>query len=273
MGCFVPEMTFFDEGSLVAVLTTEPLGRALDYKAPQGGCFLGAFVEVPLGPRRVLGVVWGAGEGGFDPARIRLVGRVLDAAPMGDAMRTFLMRAADYTLTPIPATPRLATRAPGLADPPGPRKVYRKGMQDPDRMTEARARAVPPLDEYGRAAFTLSELAELAGVTTSVIKGLVKRNHRGGSTARSGLCPARSGSAGQVADRRPDAGGRTVGGCGSKVPLWYDAPERCDRVGQDRSLSGSGCRDLAQGAAGAGAVAGNRLDQRVSGAGRGSVRF
>ena len=103
MGSFVPEMTFFDEGSLVAVLTTEPLGRALDYKAPQGGCFLGAFVEVPLGPRRVLGVVWGAGEGGFDPARIRSVARVLDAAPMGGAMRTFLMRAADYTLTPVPA--------------------------------------------------------------------------------------------------------------------------------------------------------------------------
>ncbi|MFZ1660813.1 MAG: DEAD/DEAH box helicase, partial [Paracoccaceae bacterium] len=169
------EITFFDEGSLVAVLTTEPLGRALDYKAPQGGCFLGAFVEVPLGPRRVLGVVWGAGEGGFDAARIRPIVRVLDAAPMGDAMRTFLMRAADYTLTPIPAMLRLATRAPGLADPPGPRKVYRKGLQDADRMTDARARVMAVLAEYGGVAFTLSELAELAGVTTSVIKGLAKQ--------------------------------------------------------------------------------------------------
>ena len=175
MGCFVREITFFDEGSLVAVLTTEPLGRALDYKAPQGGCFLGAFVEVPLGPRRVLGVVWGAGEGGFDAARIRPIVRVLDAAPMGDAMRTFLMRAADYTLTPIPAMLRLATRAPGLADPPGPRKVYRKGLQDADRMTDARARVMAVLAEYGGVAFTLSELAELAGVTTSVIKGLAKQ--------------------------------------------------------------------------------------------------
>lgn len=175
MGCFVREITFFDEGSLVAVLTTEPLGRALDYKAPQGGCFLGAFVEVPLGPRRVLGVVWGAGEGDFDAARIRPIVRVLDAAPMGDAMRTFLMRAADYTLTPIPAMLRLATRAPGLADPPGPRKVYRKGLQDADRMTDARARVMAVLAEYGGVAFTLSELAELAGVTTSVIKGLAKQ--------------------------------------------------------------------------------------------------
>jgi primosomal protein N' (replication factor Y) len=165
---------FFDEGALVSVLTTEPLGRALDYRAPGGGCFTGAFVEVPLGPRRVLGVVWGAGEGGYDLAKVRPVTRVLDAAPMGEAMRTFIQRAADYTLTPMPAMLRLASRAPGLADPPGPRKVFRKGWQEPDRMTEARGRVIAVLDDYGGAAFTLSELAALAEVTTSVIKTMVK---------------------------------------------------------------------------------------------------
>jgi primosomal protein N' (replication factor Y) len=169
----VAEPSFFGGGDLVAVLTTEPLGRALDYRAPEGGCFAGAFVEVPLGPRRVLGVVWGPGEGRFDPAKIRPVTRVLDAAPMGAAMRTFLTRAADYTLTPMPAMLRLATRAPGLADPPGPRRVYRRGGAAPDRLTEARARVMEVLADYGGAAFTLSELAGLAGVTTGVVKGLV----------------------------------------------------------------------------------------------------
>ena len=43
----------FPEGTLVAVLTTEPLDRPLDYKAPEGGCRLGDFVQVPLGPRKV----------------------------------------------------------------------------------------------------------------------------------------------------------------------------------------------------------------------------
>ncbi|MDI3336496.1 primosomal protein N' [Defluviimonas aestuarii] len=169
------ELEFFDEGALVSVLTTEPVGRAFDYRAPEGGCFLGAFVEVPLGPRRVLGVVWGAGEGGYDLAKVRPVTRVLDAAPMGEAMRAFLVRAADYTLTPMPAMLRLATRAPGLADPPGPRRVYRKGCSEPDRMTNARGRVLDVLDEYGGAAFTLGELAGLAGVSTSVVKGLVKQ--------------------------------------------------------------------------------------------------
>lgn len=171
----MPDLTFFDEGDLVAVLTTEPIGRALDYKAPEGGCFVGAFVEVPLGPRRVLGVVWGPGEGGFDLSRARSVTRLLDAAPMGASTRAFLMRVADYTLTPMPAVLRLATRAPGLADPPGPRRVYRKGLAEPDRMTDARGRVLAVLDEYGGAAFALSELAALAGVTTSVVKGLVKQ--------------------------------------------------------------------------------------------------
>ncbi|MCV2867943.1 primosomal protein N' [Defluviimonas sp. WL0002] len=166
---------FFEQGDLVAVLTTEPLGRTLDYRAPPGGCHAGAFVEAPLGPRRVMGVVWGPGEGGFDPAKIRSVTRVLDAAPMGAAMRAFLARAADYTLTSMPAMLRLATRAPGLADPPGPRRVYRKGWSSPDRMTDARARVMEVLDDYGGAAFTLGELAGLAGVSTGVVKGLVKQ--------------------------------------------------------------------------------------------------
>ena len=44
-------MIRFAPGDLVAVLTTQPLGRTLDYRAPEGGCAPGHFVEVPLGPR------------------------------------------------------------------------------------------------------------------------------------------------------------------------------------------------------------------------------
>ena len=165
--------SFFDEGALVGVLTTQPLGRALDYKAPEGGCHLGAFVEVPLGPRKVIGVVWGPGQGDYDYAKIRSVIRVLDAAPMRLEMRDFLQKAAAYTLTSMPAMLRLATRAPGLGDPPSMRKVYRRGTRDPDRMTDARRRVLDFLANYGDLSFTLKELSELAGVTPSVIKGLV----------------------------------------------------------------------------------------------------
>ena len=168
-----PPPDHFPEGARVAVLTTQPLDRLLDYTAPEGGCHLGAFVEVPLGPRKVLGVIWGAGQGDFPLNKIRAVTRVLDAAPMRDEMKRFLERAAAYTLTPRSAMLRLATRAPGLGDPPSMRKILRRGSGAPDRMTDARRRVLEVLQDYGDLAFTPKELAELSGVTGSVIKGLI----------------------------------------------------------------------------------------------------
>lgn len=164
----------YPEGARIGVLTSEPLGRILDYIAPAGGCAIGDFVEVPLGPRRVPGVVWGPGDGAFDRAKLRPVARVLDVAPMREELRLFLGRAADYTLTPLDAMLRLATRAPGLGQPPGARRVYRRSGRPPDRMTEARERVLAVFDDYGDAALRLGELAALAGVTTSVVKGLAR---------------------------------------------------------------------------------------------------
>jgi primosomal protein N' (replication factor Y) len=171
----VPQTDFFAPGAVVSVLTAQPLDRLLDYRAPEGGCMTGAFVEVPLGPRKVIGVVWGPGQGGFAPTRLREVIRVLDVAPMRAEMQEFLQRAADYTLTPLPAMLRLATRAPGLADPPAMRRVLRPGPTPPDRWTDARRRVMAVLGDYGGLAFTPTELAEAAGVSAGVIKGLVKQ--------------------------------------------------------------------------------------------------
>lgn len=168
-------ISFFDSGDLVGVLTTQPLDRLLDYRAPEGGCMTGAFVEVPLGPRKVLGVVWGPGQGNFDITKVRSVIRVLDTPAMQGGMRDFLGRVADYTMTPMPAMLRLATRAPGLGDPPSMRKVYRLGRGAPDRETDARRRVLAVLHDYGGLSFTLGELAEMAGASTSVVKGLVKQ--------------------------------------------------------------------------------------------------
>jgi len=164
----------FIEGDPVAVQVTQPLDRTLDYAAPAGGCVAGSFVEVPLGPRRVVGVVWGRGSGEIDRARIRPVARALDVAPMRAEMRDFLIRAAGYTLTPMHAMLAMACRSPALVDPSSTRRVYRRGQGSPDRLTDARKRVLAALDEFDGLALTLAELARAAGVSPSVIKGLVR---------------------------------------------------------------------------------------------------
>ena len=49
------------------------------------------------------------------------------------------------------------------------------GEGEPDRMTDARRRVLERWSDYGGLAFTLKELAMQAGVTSSVVKGLVKQ--------------------------------------------------------------------------------------------------
>jgi primosomal protein N' (replication factor Y) len=89
-------------------------------------------------------------------------------------MRSFLTRAAEYTLTPMSAMLRLATRAPGLGDTPAMRKIYRLGAQVPVRLTPKRERVLHLLKDYPSLSFSLKELADMAGVTPSVVKGLAK---------------------------------------------------------------------------------------------------
>ncbi len=70
---------------------------------------------------------------------------------------------------------RLATRAPGLMDPPSMRRVYQlNDAFEGGKMTPARGRVLGVMEDFVDAVFTLKELADLAEASTSVIKGLVK---------------------------------------------------------------------------------------------------
>ncbi|MDB6181225.1 primosomal protein N' [Paracoccus fistulariae] len=163
---------FFPARARIAVLTTEPVG-VLDYLAPDEGVRQGQLVLVPLGPRRVIGLVRGAGQGDFDLAKLRPVAKVLKAEPFRPEFLEFLTRAADYTLTPLPLMLRMATRAPDLDRPPAARRIIVPAGDPPARMTEARQRVLDVIANHGGASFAPSELAQLAGVGTPVVKGLV----------------------------------------------------------------------------------------------------
>ncbi|MTH76675.1 primosomal protein N' [Paracoccus aestuariivivens] len=164
---------FYPHGTRIAVLTQEIVG-ILDYLAPEGGVRLGQLVVVPLGPRRVMGAVWGPGTGDFDMAKLRPVGRLVDAPPLQPEMIEFLIRMGEYTLTPLPLMLRMATRAPDLDQPPSARRVIHRAGPEPERMTDARAAVLRVIEDHGGAGFAPSELAQLAGVSSGVVQGLVK---------------------------------------------------------------------------------------------------
>ena len=65
------EENFFSGGSIVSVLTTEPIDKLLDYLVPREGVYVGTFVEVELGKRVVEGLVWGARTSSLDHRKLK----------------------------------------------------------------------------------------------------------------------------------------------------------------------------------------------------------
>ncbi len=66
----------------VSVLLPLALDVAYDYRVPEGiEVAPGAIVEVPLGQRQVIGVVWGTAEGGIAPARLKDIAAVRAVFP------------------------------------------------------------------------------------------------------------------------------------------------------------------------------------------------
>ncbi|MEM7270158.1 MAG: primosomal protein N' [Pseudomonadota bacterium] len=166
----------YGPGDLVSVLTPLPIDRAYDYLVGEEMVLAdGDLVEVEVGPNRLTGVIWGPGQGDADPAKLKMVFRKLDLPPMPAPMRRFLKKAADYTLTPMGGMLRLATRAPDLGKPPRPRIVYRLGEARPERQTRARTAVIEMLEGLGGAALSASAIAEEAGVSAGVVKGLAEQ--------------------------------------------------------------------------------------------------
>ena len=114
-------------------------------------------------------------KGDYDKNKIRTISNRLDVPEMQPEMMEFLSRAGRYTLTPINGMLKLATRAPGLANPPSMKTVYIKGDAEVDRMTPARERVLNTLRDTTDMQFTAKELTESAKVSISVIKGLVSQ--------------------------------------------------------------------------------------------------
>ena len=155
----------------VAVLLPYPLGP-YDYSVPpEMALSVGDYVVVPLGPREILGVVWGEGLGDVAAARLKPVAGRFDAPPMPESHRRFIEWVANYTLSPPGTVMRMSLTAPKALEPPRAAIAFQRGTVSPDlNLTPARRRVLDVLEERGFG--TAAELAEAAGCGVPVVRGL-----------------------------------------------------------------------------------------------------
>ncbi|MBB3896864.1 primosomal protein N' [Roseococcus suduntuyensis] len=160
-------------GRRIRVLLPLPLAEAYDYWLPADvPAGPGSFVEVPLGGRTTLGVVWeDAPEGGVAEGRLRDVIALKPAPPMHKPLREFVDWVAAYTLSPAGAVLRMAMAAPSALDEPAAVAGWRAVQPRPEgaRITPDRARA---LEALGTATLPGTEISRRAGVSPGVVRGL-----------------------------------------------------------------------------------------------------
>ncbi len=162
-----------DKLNAVAVLVPLPVPAPYDYLVPEGmSLSRGDVVEVPLGSRHIMGIVWGPGRGDVDAAKLKSVAGVLSDTALPGVLCDFLAWLADYTLSQPGMVMGLALRSAAVFDAPKMRTLLRPGGTLPQRMTDARQRVMDVAnDGFAR---TPGNLAKEAGVGTGVVKGLVE---------------------------------------------------------------------------------------------------
>jgi len=164
----------FSPGTRCGVLLPVPLGQVYDYRVPDDLVLrAGDFVRVPLGPRKLVGVVWGPGEGSVADAKLRAVIEKLPATPMAAITRRFVDWVASYTLSSLGAVLKMAMSVADALEPPKGVKAYRVAAQLPDiKMTATRERVLTVLE--AGPPMTASEAALEAGCSPAVVAGLAK---------------------------------------------------------------------------------------------------
>lgn len=166
-----------DSGPTIAVpvLVPMPAPGPYSYGVPEDMVVEpGSIVQVPLGPRQVIGVVWDKNDGPpVDPKKLRPITKTFDCPPLREEMRRFIDWVASYTLSPPGLVAKMALRAPAAFDPEPMVEGLRLTEARPERLTPARGRVIELAGEgHG---WTRSGLAHAAGVSTSVVEGLAKQ--------------------------------------------------------------------------------------------------
>ena len=157
---------------IAEVLLPLALAGAYSYVIPDGMTLLpGDYVEVPLGPRSRLGVVWAVKDEAPEGTRLKPVSLRFDFPPLSALNRRFIDWLAAYYLEPPGMVLRMVLRCPGLFAERQGAQAYRATGKTPRRLTPQRQRVLAVAAEGF--ALRAGELAEAAGVSAAVVKSLV----------------------------------------------------------------------------------------------------
>ncbi len=159
----------------VGVIFTNPKLPVLDYSTTDENIEIGSLVEVPLGSKVVIGVVWSAGDTKFDHTRLKQIIGTVNNIKLGSEFISFLKRASAYTLSPIQSFLKMAVQSLKFHEYQKAPIAYKLNNSSHLQITPRQKEVVTYIKEQPDRVAQYNKIKKDLGVSFSVLKSLEKK--------------------------------------------------------------------------------------------------
>ncbi|MBQ8293973.1 MAG: primosomal protein N' [Alphaproteobacteria bacterium] len=162
----------FNSGTVVKVLIPNVVNAGYDYRLT-AAAEIGAFVMVTVMNRPYIGVVWGVGDSGLPPNKIKNIVRVFDfRLDISDLQ--WIQKMSAWTLMSPGAVLRLIINVPDVFAPPKLEQLYSFNFDNRARMTDARQAVADAFASNDNGPMTVLDIQNIARVSSSVVRTMIK---------------------------------------------------------------------------------------------------
>ena len=162
----------FNAGDIVKVLIPNVANSGYDYRltAPAE---LGSFVRVNVMARSYIGVVFGVGDSGLPPEKIKNTTDVF-AAHLSVADLQWIQKMSEWTLMTPGAVLRLIVNVPDAFSPPRQEQLYEYNFNTSARMTSARQAVADAFASNDNDSMSASDIQNIAHVSGAVVRTMIQ---------------------------------------------------------------------------------------------------
>ncbi len=163
------------EEKTFGIIFTNPKIPILDYKTNDVEIQIGSLVEVPLGNRVVLGVVWRDGSPEFQLGDLKSILRVVGTFKLSEEMILFLKKAHAYTLSPIQAFLKMTIQNLDFHKKERTDFIFENNSLRSKKLTQKQFEVVEILKKFPRKRASFKNIADKIKVSRSLIASMVHK--------------------------------------------------------------------------------------------------
>ena len=157
------------------VIFTNPKLPVLDYFTLDENIEIGSLVEVPLGSKVVIGIVWNAGDTKFDHSRLKEIIGTVNNIKLDAEFIIFLKRAHAYTLSPIQSFLKMVIQNLNFHKAQKETVAYKLNNFNSIHITPLQKELISFIKEQPLRIAQYNKIKKSLGVSYSVIKSLEKK--------------------------------------------------------------------------------------------------